>query len=136
MLCVHIHIETSSLWAEFVNKNRCINVCLESEEVKAFNFDNFENSHNSFVWPEYFINYFCLIPCQAVTFVFCLPFRPTTVHCSKKYAYTSVITFFALVPFNVTSCITVKKGLGKTFTIVFLRVSWELGGLSRILCFS
>ena len=28
------HIETSSLWADFVNKNRCISVRLVSEEVK------------------------------------------------------------------------------------------------------
>ena len=33
-----IHIETSSLWAEFVNKNRCISVCLVSEEVKSIEF--------------------------------------------------------------------------------------------------
>ena len=46
VLCVHI--KTSSLWAEFVNKNRCIRVRLVSEEVKAF-FDNFDNSHNSFL---------------------------------------------------------------------------------------
>jgi drug/metabolite transporter superfamily protein YnfA len=31
----YVHIETSSLWAEFVNKNRCISVCLVSEEVKS-----------------------------------------------------------------------------------------------------
>ena len=37
-------IETSSLWAEFVNKNRCISVRLVSEEVKALNFDHFVNS--------------------------------------------------------------------------------------------
>ena len=30
-----------SLWAEFVNKNRCISVCLVSEEVKSF--DDFDN---------------------------------------------------------------------------------------------
>ena len=33
ILCVHI--ETSSLWAEFVNKNRCITVRLVSEKVKS-----------------------------------------------------------------------------------------------------
>ena len=36
ILCVHI--ETSSLWAEFVNKNRCISVLLLSEEVKSIKF--------------------------------------------------------------------------------------------------
>ena len=29
-----VRIETSSLWADFVNKNRCISVRLVSEEVK------------------------------------------------------------------------------------------------------
>ena len=32
------HIETSSLWAEFVNNNRCISVRLVSEEVKSIKF--------------------------------------------------------------------------------------------------
>ena len=43
------YIETSSLWAEFVNKNRCISVRLVSEEVKSIKFDNFDNSNNSFL---------------------------------------------------------------------------------------
>jgi len=33
ILCAHI--ETSSLWAEFVNKNRCISVRLVSEEIES-----------------------------------------------------------------------------------------------------
>ena len=44
---LHVHIETSSLWADFGNKNRCISVRLVSEEVKIIKFDNFDNSHNS-----------------------------------------------------------------------------------------
>ena len=37
------------LFGGFLNKNRCISVSLVSEEVKkALNFDNFDNSHNSF----------------------------------------------------------------------------------------
>ena len=28
-------LRTSSLWAEFVNKNRCVSVCLVSEEAKS-----------------------------------------------------------------------------------------------------
>ena len=47
ILCVHI--ETSFLWAKFVNKNRCISVRFVSEEVKALNLDKFNNSHNSFL---------------------------------------------------------------------------------------
>ena len=42
---------------EFVNKNICISVRLVSEEVKSIKFDNFDNSHNSFLWPEYFIDF-------------------------------------------------------------------------------
>ena len=33
-----VHIETRSLWAEFVNNNRCISVRLVSEEVKGIKF--------------------------------------------------------------------------------------------------
>ena len=85
-------------WAEFVNKNRCISVRLVSEEVKSIKFDNFDNSHNSFLWPEYFIDFLCKrwIPCQAVTSLLCLHYRPETVHCSTKDAYTFETTFFAL----------------------------------------
>ena len=35
---VCVHIKTSPLWAEFVNKNRCISVRLVSEEVKSITF--------------------------------------------------------------------------------------------------
>ena len=68
--------------------------------IKALNFDNFDNSHNSFLWPEYFIDFFIekWIPCQAVTSILCLHYRPETVHCSTKDAYTYEITFLALHP--------------------------------------
>ena len=93
ILCEHI-------LAEFVNKNRCISVCLVSEEVKSTKFDNFDNSHNSFLWSQYFIDFLCerWIPCQAVTSVLCLHYRPETVHCSTKDACTSEIIFLALHP--------------------------------------
>jgi len=96
ILCVHI--ETSSLWAEFVNKNRSSVFVYNPRRIKALNFENFDNSHNSFLWPEYFIDFICKrwIPCQAETFVLCLHYRPETVHCSTKDAYTSKITFLAL----------------------------------------
>ena len=41
-----VHIETSSLWAEFVNKN---DASVYPRRLKAFNFDNFENSHERFL---------------------------------------------------------------------------------------
>jgi len=47
ILCVHI--ETSSLWAQFVDKNRCISVPLVSEEDKSIEFEYFYDSHYSFL---------------------------------------------------------------------------------------
>ena len=73
--------------------------------VRAFNFDSFDNYHNSFLWPEYFIDFLCerWIPCQAVTSVLCLHYRPETEQCSTKDAYNSEITFLILHPwFNLS----------------------------------
>ena len=63
------------------------------------NFDNLDNSHNSFPWPEYLIDFLCerWIPCQASTSVMCLHYRPVTAHCSTKDVYTSEITFLAIL---------------------------------------
>ena len=36
------------------------------------------------------------IPCQALTSVLCLHYRPETVHCSPKDVHISEITFLAL----------------------------------------
>ena len=45
--------------------------------IKALNFDNFDNSHNSFLWPEYFFDFLCerWIPCLEFT----LPPRDSTL---------------------------------------------------------
>ena len=72
-------IETSSLLADFVNKNRCISVRLVSED----------NSHNSFLWPEYFIDFFCerWIPCQACItslYIITSPYLNLKTTCSKQ----------------------------------------------------
>ena len=40
------------------------------------------------------------LPRQALTSVLCLLFSPKTVHCSTKNAYTSELTFLALVSWN------------------------------------
>ena len=76
--------------AEFVNKNRLISVRLVFRRLKALNFDYFDNSHNFFLWPEYFIDFLCerWIPCYASTSVLCLHYHPETVDCSTKDAYT------------------------------------------------
>ena len=70
---------------------------------------------------EYFIDFLCerWIPCQAVTSVLCLHYRPETVHCSTKDAYTSEITFLALKPCSnlyTVDCIQ-ERELMKTFKI-------------------
>ena len=69
--------------------------------LKAFNFDNFDNSHNSFLWPEYFIDYFCENGFHVrLWHPSCVHFSAqSAVHCSTKDAYTSEITFLALVPY-------------------------------------
>ena len=59
-----------------------------SDEVrKALNFDNFDNSLNSFLWPEYFIDYLRerWIPCQGFDnrLVFTLPPRDSTLQLQK-----------------------------------------------------
>ena len=61
ILCLHI---------EFVNKKRWINVLLVSEEDKSIAF-NFDNSHDSFLIPEYFVDYLCerWIPYQVSTYI-------------------------------------------------------------------
>ena len=68
ILCVHI--ETSSLWAEFVNKNRCISlVRLVSEEVKMTRI-----FHWFFMWK--------MDPMSGfdIRLVFTLPPRESTLH--------------------------------------------------------
>ena len=45
---------------------------------------NFDNSHNSFLWPEYFIFMWKMDPMSGL----CLHYRPETVHNSTKDAYT------------------------------------------------
>ena len=78
---------------------------LESKKwrIKAFNFDNFDNSHNSFLWPEYFIDYFCENGFHVSLWY------PSCVYLSaqrqytavQKNAYTSEIIFLALVPWFI-----------------------------------
>ena len=38
--------------------NRCISVRFYPRRVKTLNFENFDNSHKSFLWPEYFIDFY------------------------------------------------------------------------------
>jgi len=51
--------------------------------LKALNFDNFDNSHNSFLWPEYFIDFFMwkMDPMSGldIRLVFTLPPRDITL---------------------------------------------------------
>ena len=59
-----------------------ISVRLVSEELKSIKFDNFDNSYNSFLWPEYFIDFLMLkmdpmSGCN-IRLVFTLPPRDST----------------------------------------------------------
>ena len=97
---LRVYIETSSVWAEFVYK-KCLIVRLVSEEVKSIEILIILIIH-IIVSYEQNISLIFLCerwnPCQAVTSVLCLHYRPETVHCSTKDAYTSEITFLALHP--------------------------------------
>ena len=63
------------------------------------NIDNFYNSHNSFLWPNYFIDFICerCIPCHAVISFLCLLHSPELQYTSvKKKRTTCEITIFTL----------------------------------------
>ena len=97
ILCVHI--ETSSLWAEFVNKNRCISVRIWGELkhlILIILIIHIIVSYDQNISQIIFVKMDSMSGCD--TSVLCLLFRPKTVHCSTKNAYTSEITFLALVP--------------------------------------
>jgi len=95
-------------WDQFsLGANRIDAFLQYPRRLKTFNFDNFGNSHNSFLWPDYFIDYFCenglhvrLWHPSCVYF-----FHPKTVHCSIKNSHTSKIIFLALVPWIIKSII-------------------------------
>ena len=53
-------------------------------KTKAFDFDNFENSHNSFLWPEYFIVYFC------ENWFYVRLWHPSCVYLSAQREYIAV----------------------------------------------
>ena len=95
-------------------------------------FENFDNSHNCFLWPEYFIDFLCerWIPCQAVTSVLCLHYRPETVHCRTKDAYTSEITFVALVYIILRSYIFKVSASNLHISIYQYRISLYLHHVS------
>ena len=120
ILCVHS--ETSSFWAEFVNKNRCISVRLVSEpprRLKALNFDNFDNSHNSFLWPEYVIDFFMwkMDPMSGfdTRFVFTLPPKDSTLQ------YKRCVHFW-----NNFSCTCVSFGVvQKPVTLSTGKFKWR-----------
>ena len=76
-----------------------VHQCSYSRRLKALNFDNFDNSHNSFLRPEYFNNFFIwkMDPMSGFEFrlVFSLPPRVHNI-CTQQSTtnvYTSEITF-------------------------------------------
>ena len=103
ILCVHI--ETSSLWAEFVKKKRYSSVRLVSEEVKNIKFDNFDNSHYRFLWPENFIDFFMWkmdpMPGFDIRLVFTLPPRDSTLQ------YKRCVHLWSIFPCIITLDISI-----------------------------
>ena len=99
ILCVHI--KTSSHWAKFVNKNRCISVRLVSEEVKALNLITL-------------IIHIIVSYDQNISLIFyvkdgshvrlrhpsCVCITALRQYCSTKDVYTSETTFLALHPWG------------------------------------
>ena len=71
--------------------------CLKHpSRIKAFIFDNFDNSNKfplTIIFHIIFVKMDSMSGCDIR-----LLFRPKRVHCSTKNAYTSEITFLALVP--------------------------------------
>ena len=89
-------------WNQFAlgricKQNRCISVRLVSEEVKNVKSDNFDNSHNSFLWPEYFIDFFMWkmdhMSGFDICLVFTLPPRDSTLQ------YKRCVHFWNNFPF-------------------------------------
>ena len=67
--------------------------------LKALNFDNSDNSHNSFRWPEYFIDLFCENRSHVRLWnPSCAYFSAQGQYTAVKNTYTYEITFLALVP--------------------------------------
>ena len=78
-------IETSSLRAEIVNNNRCISVRLVSDRLKALNWYDFDNSHNSFHDKNMSLIFYVKDGTH-VRLRLRLHYRPETVHFSTKDA--------------------------------------------------
>ena len=93
ILCVHI--ETSSLCAVFVNKNRCMSV-LVSEEDKSIWFKKILMIHIKVSAMTRIFHWFFVWKMDPMSSILWLLYSPETVHCSTKNAYTSEITIFTL----------------------------------------
>ena len=106
MRILWVHIENSSLWAALENKNRCISV---HRRIKAFNFDYFVNLHNSFLLPEYFIDYFCEngfhVSCCDIRLVFTFPPKDSTLQ------YKKCVHFWNNFPFITSMRLAIKTSL-------------------------
>ena len=108
--------------------------------LKALNFDNSDNSHNSFRWPEYFIDYLCerWIPCQACVYI-TAQWQYTAVHLWNNFPFIKSLLnsktncFITLT--SITRNIVLIKGVmqGKLIAVVYtLRKHWNQFSLGRI----
>ena len=81
ILCAHI--ETSSLWVEFVNKNRCISVRLVSVEVKSIDNYNIIASYNQNISLIFYVKDWSHVRLR----------HPSCVYISAQRQYTAVQNF-------------------------------------------
>ena len=139
ILCVHS--KTSSFWAVFVNKNRCIKC--SSSIPGGYNhlilINLIIHMIVNFLWSEYFIDFlFQKGSCQAVTSVLCLLYRPDTIYCSTKMRtplkklslhYNSLVAI--LFFFNQTLKLSLKRF---TFSEHFKSVTLIYVNFNKLKC--
>ena len=114
LIAVACTLRTYWNWAEFVNKNRCmqcsfsIRVGWKHSILIILIIVSYDKNISSIFLCERWI------PCQASTSFLGLHYRPETVHYSTKDAYTSEITFLALQPWVEPMSTASRKNFHQT----------------------
>ena len=90
-----------SLGGFYKQKNASVMFVLYPRRLKSLNFDNFDNSHINFLWPEYFIDVLYLWKMDPISdlynhLVFTLPPRDSTLQYKRCvhlwYKFPCIIT--------------------------------------------
>ena len=103
-------------------------VRLVSEEVKSIKFDNFDNSHNNFLRPEYFIDFLMwkMDPMSGgnIRLVFTLPPRDSTLQYKRCVHFWN--NFLCITSLNQKIQIVVLDGSHQTKDFAVLNKSSKL----------